>query len=87
MGWIVGVVKLVPMIVGAVHAVEAIAGKDKHGKEKQDAAVTAFNEMLKAADIPNVDTAITKAVEFEALLRRFIDDYVAIQNLIAKSKP
>lgn len=82
MHWITIGLKLFPLIVGAIHAVEKIAGSKK-GKEKQDAAVEAVGAMIRALEL-STDKEIMDETEFQVLLRKIIDDYVAIQNYIAK---
>ena len=72
------------MIIGAVHAVESIAGAKK-GKDKQDAAVDAIGAMIQSVEI-TFGTEILNVPEFNALLRRMIDDYVALQNFYRKWK-
>lgn len=81
MKWIQWGLKIYPLIIGAVHAVEKIAGAAK-GKEKQDAAVEAVGAMIEAIEL-SVSKEILNEAEFQVLLRRIIDDYVAIQNFIA----
>lgn len=82
MHWITIGLKFFPLIVGAIHAVEKIAGSKK-GKEKQDAAVEAVGAMIRALEL-STDKEIMDETEFQVLLRKIIDDYVAIQNYIAK---
>lgn len=78
MGWIQTVVKIIPLIVGAVHAVEKIAGAKK-GKEKQDAAIEAIGAMISALEL-SFNKELMDVPEFQELVRKLIDDYVAVQN-------
>lgn len=80
MGWVVAALKIFPLIIGAVQAVEKIAGSKK-GKEKQDAAIEAIGAMINAIEI-GVSKEIMNEQKFQELLRRLIDDYVAVQNFI-----
>lgn len=82
--WSLSAVKLIPLIVGAVHAVEKVAGARK-GKEKQDAAVEAITAMIVSTEVA-LDTELINEKTFNDLLRRMIDDYVAIQNYIAEHR-
>lgn len=84
MGWLSVALKLFPLIIGAVHAVERIAGAKK-GKEKQDAAVDAVGAMISAIEI-SVGKEIMDEADFQVLLRKLIDDYVAIQNFVRDFK-
>jgi hypothetical protein len=85
LNFITGVVKLIPLVIGAVHAVESIAGKDKHGKEKQDAAIDAIGAMISSAEL-TFGREIMDVPEFNSLVRKLIDDYVAVQNFVKKWK-
>lgn len=78
------IVKLIPMIIGAVHAVEKIGSMSK-GKEKQDAAVEAIVAMIAASEIA-IDSELINEESFRDLIRVAIDNYVAIQNYIAERK-
>lgn len=78
MGWIQAVIKIIPLIVGAVHAVEKIAGAKK-GKEKQDAAIEAIGAMINALEL-SFNKELMDVPEFQELIRKLIDDYVAVQN-------
>ncbi len=84
MNWLLIGAKLIPIIVGAVQAVEHFL-TGKHGKDKQDAAVDMVSAFLIAAegmagrDLLN-DPAVREAT------RTVIDAIVAMQNVIA-SRP
>jgi hypothetical protein len=82
MKWIEMGLKVFPLIVGAVHAVESLVS-GKKGKDKQDAAVEAFGAMIKALEL-TTEKEIMNEEEFKKLLRKLIDDYVAVQNFIAE---
>lgn len=82
--WLTFVPKIIPLVIQAVHIVELLKG-DKKGKDKQDAALEGIKEAIKAVEF-GLDKDILDEEEFQKLLRRLIDDYVAIQNFIAKFK-
>lgn len=83
MNWFNVVQKIVPIVVGAVHAVETI--KNIKGKDKQDAAVSAIEAMIPAFQVA-LPEGVFQSDEFQILLRNLIDSYVAIQNFISKAK-
>ena len=84
MKWLTIGLKIFPLIVGAIHAVESLM-TNKKGKDKQDAAIDAIGAMIRAIEL-TVDKEIMNEKEFTDLLRKMIDDYVAIQNFIANFK-
>jgi hypothetical protein len=79
--WLAHVARLLPLIFGAVHAVEALAGA-KRGKDKQDAAIVALRAMVGAVEA-GVDRDLLNDAEVERAVRATIDAYVALQNVIA----
>lgn len=89
MAWIASVTKLIPLIVGAVNVVEKLKDLFKSdssaegSKKKQDAAVDIVTTMLEASELV-IGKDIIDNAEFQVLLRRLIDDYVAIQNFVSK---
>ena len=84
MKWLTVGLKIFPLIVGAIHAVESLM-TNKKGKDKQDAAVDAIGAMIQAIEL-SVSKEIMDEKEFADLLRKIIDDYVAIQNFIRDFK-
>lgn len=78
MGFVVGALRLVPLIFAAVSAVEKLAGARK-GKDKQDAAVALVGDLL-----PIVEGAIGRDVVDDAqvqdAMRTTIDAIVALLN-------
>lgn len=80
MNWITAGLKLFPLIVTAVKAVEKL-GDAKKGKEKQDAAVDMVGDL-----IPLIEGAIDRDVVNEAdvqrVLRKAIDVIVELQNVV-----
>lgn len=88
MGWITTVSRIIPLVIGAVHAVESITGSIKStdkGKSKQDAAIDAIGAMISVLEVSS-GKEMMNVPEFQNLLRKLIDDYVAIQNFIEKFK-
>ncbi len=81
MKWLGNVTKLMPLIFSVVDLVERVSGKK--GKDKQDEAVAGI-EMLIPVFMAQLPPGVFQSPEFQKLLREFIDDYVAIQNFIAK---
>lgn len=79
--WIERGVRLLPLIVGAVHAVERLVTESR-GPAKQDAAVEATKAMLAAVEI-GVDKDLLNDAEVERAVRLTIDAYVFLQNVIA----
>jgi hypothetical protein len=84
MKWVEMGLKIFPLIVGAIHAVESLIS-NKKGKDKQDAAIEAFGAMIKALELTS-EKELLNEEEFKILLRKLIDDYVAVQNFVAEFK-
>lgn len=80
MGWLEKGLKIVPLIISAINAVENLV-RNKSGKDKQEAAIDTFDALIKAVEV-GIDKDLLNEEEFQVLLRKFIDDYVAIQNFI-----
>lgn len=80
--WIVRATRLLPLVIGAVHAVEALFS-DKRGKAKQDAAVSSVRAMLAAVEI-GMNKDLLDDEDVERAVRAVIDAYVALQNLVAQ---
>ena len=79
MHWITGVVKLLPLIMAAVHAVERMSGKK--GKDKQDEAISLVGDL-----VPLVEASIGRDVvnenDVQGAIRKVIDAVVALQNVV-----
>jgi hypothetical protein len=73
--------KLVPLILGAIHAVEKFI-KGIKGTEKQDAALAFATDVLAFAEGATGKDLLDDARMQEAL-RALIDAYVAVQNIAA----
>ena len=81
MPWITLGLKLAPLIVGAVHAVERLV-KGAKGKEKQDAAVDLIATMLAAIEGAAGKDLLDDAAVQDAV-RKTIDAVVSLQNILA----
>ena len=81
MQWVMLGMKLAPLIIGAVQAVEKLF-KGSHGKDKQDAAVDLSRVMLGVIEGTAGRDLLDDAVVQEAV-RKTIDAIVAMQNVIA----
>ena len=79
MAWITGAMKLIPLIITAVSAVERIGGAKK-GKEKQDEAIALVGDL-----VPLIESSIGRNVvneaEVQSAIRKVIDAVVALQNV------
>lgn len=84
MKWVEVAVKLLPLVGSAIRIVENLFG-NKSSKEKQDAAVEIVGEMITALEL-SFDKELLDVPEFQILLRKLIDDAVAIQNFVAQWK-
>jgi hypothetical protein len=84
MGWLNLGIKLLPVIITAVQAVERLAGAKK-GKDKQDAAIGLVGDI-----VPFLEASIGRDVVSEAAvqdeIRKVIDAYVGLENVIADIK-
>lgn len=80
MNWITGVLKLFPLIITAVTAIERMAGAKK-GKEKQDEAIALVGDL-----VPVIEASIGKDVVNESAvqdaIRKVIDAVVSLQNVV-----
>ena len=82
--------KIITLLVGAVQAVDKIWSifhtdvPDKN-KARQDAAVDAIGAMISALEI-SAGKEIMDEAKFQELLRKLIDDYIAVQNFIRDFK-
>lgn len=80
MSWINLALKIIPVVAGAVNAVEKIS-KNKSGKEKKEAALEAIETMISTMEI-SISKELLNEEEFKKLMSKLIDDYVAVQNFI-----
>lgn len=78
--WIITLLRFVPYVIGAVHAVEAVADARK-GKDKQDAAVDAAKAALAAAEGAAGRDLLNDA-DVEKATRGLIDAYVGLLNIV-----
>lgn len=80
MGIFVTIVKIVPLIVAAVQAVESLL-TNKHGKDKQDAALNMVKSLL-----PLIEEFVGKDLlddaQVQVAVRSAIDAIVALQNTV-----
>ena len=89
--WLSWIPKLIPIVMGAVNTVESINNQaqvagtpTQPGPVKQDSAVTIIQNMLTAFQL-DLPSATFLSPDFQTLLRKLIDDYVAINNYITKT--
>lgn len=79
MGWVNGALKLIPLVIAAVNAVERMSGKK--GKEKQDEAISLVGEL-----VPVIEASIGRDVvnesEVQGAIRKVIDAVVSLQNVV-----
>lgn len=79
MGILVGVLRIVPLVVTAIGAVERVVSAK--GKAKQDAAVALVTDLA-----PLVETTIPQVVinvpQVQDALREVIDAIVALNNVV-----
>jgi hypothetical protein len=84
MKWLSFVIKVAPLVMAAVHAVERVVIGAK-GKDKQEAAVEIVRTLIASTEtIAGRDLLNDAAVE--AALRAAIDAVVALENAIANAK-
>ena len=83
MSWLHGILKLIPLILAAVQAVERMSSKK--GKDKQDEAVNLVGDL-----VPLIEASIGRDVVDDAkvhvAIRAVIDAVVALQNVAADVK-
>lgn len=79
--WIGIGTKVVPLVIGAVNAVEKLLSAAK-GKEKQDAAVSMVAAMLAVVE-GGIDKDLLNDAAVQDAVRKVIDAVVALQNVIA----
>ena len=84
LAWLSFVVRIGPLVVAAVHAVERVV-KAAHGKDKQDAAVDLVGTMLTAAEgIASRD--LLNDAKVQEALRHAINALVALENAVAAAR-
>ena len=80
MTWITGALKLIPLIITAVSAIERVASAKK-GKEKQDEAIAMVGDL-----VPLIEGSIGRDVvnekDVQDAIRKVIDAVVALQNVV-----
>ena len=79
MGWVVGVLKLVPLILSAVHAVERMSSKK--GKDKQDEAIALVGDLVPLIEA-SIGRDVVNEAEVQGAIRKVIDAVVALQNVV-----
>jgi hypothetical protein len=79
--WLTQTARLLPLIVVATHAVEAIATVAR-GRDKQEAAVDAVHAALAAAEL-GLGRDLLNDEDVDDAVRGVIDAYVALQNAVA----
>lgn len=83
MNWLSVGLKALPLILGAIGAVERfVKGK---GREKQEAAIAMVQDMLAATEGVTGKELLEDASVAEAA-RKVVDAIVAFQNVIAKAQ-
>lgn len=83
--WLTVGLKLLPLIVSAVNAVERIVKGGAHGKDKQDAAVDLVTTMVESIEgLVNKD--LLDDAQVQVALRATIDAIVAMQNAMAAAR-
>lgn len=80
MKWITGALKLFPLIVSAVSAVEKF-GDAKKGKEKQDAAIDLVGDLAPILEA-GVGRDVINEADVQSAIRKVIDAVVALQNVV-----
>jgi hypothetical protein len=81
MNWIQGALKLIPLIVTAVNAVEKLFF-NKEGKDKKAAALEIIGDAIQSIE-EFAGKDLMADAEFKKLVGEMVDSYVAIQNYIA----
>lgn len=84
MMWVTLGLKLFPLVVGAIHAVERIAKASK-GREKEDAAVDAVGSMVAALEA-SFDKEVVDESDVQEAIRGVIRTYVHLQNVVRDVK-
>lgn len=79
MAWITGALKIVPLIIAAVNAVERMSGKK--GKEKQDEAIGLIGDLVPVIEA-SIGRDVVDEAEVQGAIRKVIDAVVALQNVV-----
>ena len=79
MGWVNGALKLIPLVIAAVNAVERMSGKK--GKEKQDEAISLVGELVPVIEA-SIGRDVVNEADVQAAIRKVIDAVVALQNVV-----
>jgi hypothetical protein len=80
--WLTSGARLLQLLIGAVHATEAVVCAFR-GQDKQDQAIVSLRAMLDTVEI-GLDPALRDDPAIEHAERALMSDYVALQNLIAE---
>lgn len=84
MDWLKLASKIVAVIPMVVNLVENLV-TDKKGKDKQDAAVEGLSDFIEGIEA-TAGKELMDNEEFQILIRKLIDDYVAVMNFVKKTK-
>lgn len=84
MDWVKAIFKIATIVPMVVDLVEKLAGSKK-GKDKQDAALEGVKDIVTGFELI-YGKELMDEVAFQDLIRRFIDDYVAIKNFAEQFK-
>lgn len=82
MNWISGAIKIIPLIITAVEAVERLFFNKDGSESKKDAALDIIGHAIESIE-SLAGKELMKEAEFKVLVSKLIDDYVAVQNFIA----
>ena len=80
MRWVTGVLKLFPLIITAVTAVERSVTAKK-GKEKQDEAIALIGDVVPLIE-GSLGRDVVNEAEVQSAIRKVIDAVVALQNVV-----
>lgn len=79
MNWITGALKLVPLILTAVTAVERLTSKK--GQEKQDAAIDLVGQLVPMIEA-SIDREVVNEASVQVAMRKVIEAIVALLNVV-----
>ena len=79
MNWIVGALKIVPLIIAAVRAVERMSSKK--GKEKQDEAIALVGDLVPLIEA-SIGRDVVNETDVQSAMRKVIDAVVELQNVV-----
>ena len=80
MGWVTGALKLIPLIITAVSAVERLTTAKK-GKEKQDEAIALIGDLVPLIEA-SIGRDVVNEAEVQGAIRKVIDAVVVLQNCV-----